>query len=212
MSQLKTQNPKLETASALGVVILGAGASVRMGQPKLLLPWRDTTVIGQILSDWRESGAAQIAIVMRPNDVALATELDRLGLEPANRIENPQPEQGMFSSILCAANWSGWRSEICHWAIVLGDQPHLGTATLRRLLDFYTQNLDKICRPVIGGHTGHPVILPKPAFAELKRTRAETLKDFLKLMVGLCVQLEMANPGVLLDIDTPEDYIRLQSR
>ena len=42
----------------LGVVILGAGASSRMGRPKLLLPWRDTTVIGQIIRQWRELGAA----------------------------------------------------------------------------------------------------------------------------------------------------------
>ena len=40
----------------LGVVILGAGASARMGEPKLLLPWRGTTVIGHLISQWRELG------------------------------------------------------------------------------------------------------------------------------------------------------------
>ena len=93
----------------LGVVILGAGASSRMGRPKLLLPWRDTTVIGAILRQWRELGAAQIAVVHRPDDAALAAELDRLDFPAHDRIENPQPERGMFSSIVCAANWPGWR-------------------------------------------------------------------------------------------------------
>ena len=55
----------VETTAAIGVVILGAGASSRMGRPKLLLPWRDTTVIGAILRQWRELGAAQIAVVLR---------------------------------------------------------------------------------------------------------------------------------------------------
>ncbi len=48
-----------------GVIILGAGASSRMGTPKLLLPWRDTTIIGHLISQWRELGAAQIAVVLR---------------------------------------------------------------------------------------------------------------------------------------------------
>jgi CTP:molybdopterin cytidylyltransferase MocA len=49
-----------------------------MGKPKLLLPWRGTTVIGHLLSQWQELGAAQIAIVLRVNDSTLKAELDRL--------------------------------------------------------------------------------------------------------------------------------------
>src|ERR1019366_10818668 len=109
----------------LAVLLLGAGASSRMGRPKLLLPWRGTTIIGHLLSQWREVGAAQIAVVLRPDDAALMAELDRLNFSKSDRIENPQPERGMFSSIVCAANWQGWQKDISSWAIVLGDQPHL---------------------------------------------------------------------------------------
>ena len=203
-------NPPVQPS--LGVVILGAGASVRMGQPKLLLPWRDTTVIGGILSQWRELGVAQIAVVMRPNDAELTAELDRLDFPAANRSENPQPERGMFSSIVCSANWNGWRTKISSWAIVLGDQPHLRTETLRRLLEFHAQNPGKICQPMSGGRLAHPVILPTSAWKELKTTRADTLKDFLKLVAAPRVQFQVDDPGLLLDMDTPEDYKRLQSR
>ena len=197
---------------SLGVVILGAGASVRMGRPKLLLPWRETTVIGGILSKWRELGAAQIAIVMRPNDEDLAAELGRLNLPAANRIENPQPERGMFSSIVCAANWNGWRNEIASWAIVLGDQPHLQPATLRQLLEFHAQKREGICQPMTGGRTAHPVILPYSTFAGLKTSSSATFKEYLKLAGAPGVQFVVDDPGVLLDMDTPEDYKRLQSR
>jgi molybdenum cofactor cytidylyltransferase len=196
----------------IGIVILGAGASARMGQPKLLLPWRDTTVIGGIVAQWRELGAAQIGIVLRPDDTALAVELDRQNLSPAERIVNPQPERGMFSSIVCAASWSGWRPEISHWAIVLGDQPHLQTEMLRQLLSFAGQNKEAICQPMSGGQLAHPVILPLSAWAKLKMTGATTLKDFLKLTATPRVQLEVNDVGLLLDLDTPEDYKRLQSR
>jgi molybdenum cofactor cytidylyltransferase len=195
---------------SLAVVILGAGASSRMGRPKLLLPWRDTTVIGEILRQWRELGACQIAIVHRPNDETLAAELDRLDFPANDRIENPQPERGMFRSIVCAANWPGWKPEIASWAVALGDQPHLRSETLRQLLVFHSAHAGKICQPEFEGHTRHPVILPRAAFAKLKDSRATTLKDFLKLVPVPRVQCSMADDGLALDMDTPEDYKRLK--
>jgi molybdenum cofactor cytidylyltransferase len=193
-----------------GVIILGAGASSRMGRPKLLLPWQGSTVIGHIISQWRELGAAQVAVVMRGDDSALAAELDRLGFPAKDRITNPQPERGMFSSIVCAANWQGWRSDISRWAIALGDQPHLRMETLRQLMDFSGQNPDSICQPAHGGRIAHPVILPRPVFEALKGTKAATLKDFLKLVPGRSVQHVINDPGLTLDLDTPEDYIESQ--
>ena len=195
----------------LGVVILGAGASARMGRPKLLLPWHGTTVIGQLIAQWQELGVGQIAVVLRANDSALNTELDRLNFSKAGRIENPQPERGMFSSVVCAANWHGWRQEISHWALVLGDQPHLQTETLRQLLEFSAQNPEAICQPAFGGRTGHPVVLPRRVFAGLKNSGAATLKDFLKLAPAPRVQCVTNDPGLTLDLDTPEDYKRLTS-
>jgi molybdenum cofactor cytidylyltransferase len=199
-----------ERRPAFGVIILGAGASSRMGSPKLLLPWRDTTVIGAILRQWRELGARQIAVVHRPNDAALAAELDRLDFPAQSRIENLQPERGMFSSIVCAANWPGWKPEITSWAIVLGDQPHLNSSTLRQLLAFHPMHANAICQPEFDGHTRHPVILPRAAFAELKYTQAATLKEFLKLTPLPRVQCSMTDAGLSLDMDTPEDYKRLK--
>ena len=192
----------------IGVVILGAGASARMGRPKLLLPWGRTSVVGHLFELWLGTGA-QITIVVRPNDGPLAVELDRLQFPADHRIVNAQPERGMFSSIVCAAKWDGWRKEIARWAVVLGDQPHLRPETLWQLLACATQNKEAICQPVSGGCKGHPVILPKRAFEELKDTGAATLKDFLNLTTVPGVQCPMADAGLLLDMDTPEDYKRL---
>jgi CTP:molybdopterin cytidylyltransferase MocA len=200
------------TNPELGVVILGAGASARMGRPKLLLPWNGTTVIGGILTQWRELGAGQIGIVLRPGDAALAAELDRLRFPKQDRIENPQPERGMFSSIVCAAHWNGWQKIINSWAIVLGDQPHLQAETLQTLLKIHAQNREGIGQPMSGGHLAHPVILPRSTFGSLKTSGAATLKDFLKLAAAPRVQIEVDDTGLLLDMDTPEDYKRLQSR
>jgi molybdenum cofactor cytidylyltransferase len=193
----------------LGVVILGAGISARMGKPKLLLPWRGTTVIGHLLSQWQDLHAAQIAIVLRAKDPTLTAELDRLNFPEPDRIENPQPERGMLSSIVCAANWDGWRKDISSWAITLGDQPHLRPATLQQLLEFSSQNQGSICQPAFGGRTGHPVILPRQAFVELKISGVATLKDFLNHTALPLLKCIVADPNLSLDMDTPEDYKRL---
>ena len=208
----------------LGVVILGAGASARMGRPKLLLPWRDTTVIGQIISQWRGLGAAQIAVVGRAGDEKLVGELQRCS-DAAERTEavstfqpfhlsthyisNPQPERGMFSSVVCAAEWRGWKKDISHWAVTLGDQPHLKTETLAALLEFSAQNPGAICQPEFDGRERHPVILPQEIFCALKNSRAESLKDFLQDSGWPRRRCAVDDAGLALDLDTPEDWRRL---
>ena len=200
---------RIHSTPPFGVVILGAGASSRMGRPKLLLPWRNTTVIGQLMRQWRELGACQIAVVQRSDDSALSAELDRLEFPAVDRIENPHPERGMFSSIQCAANWKGWQPGISFWTIVLGDQPHLNLETLQTLLAFQANQPDAICQPVYEGHGSHPVLLPWPAFEALKISQVETLKVFLKQNSCRLVKCPINDPALSLDMDTPEDYIRL---
>jgi molybdenum cofactor cytidylyltransferase len=197
------------TTFATGVIMLGAGASLRMGRPKLLLPWRDTTVIGHLIRQWRELGVAQLAIVLRADDQQLMAELERLGLAQENCIINPEPGRGMFSSIICAASWPGWRRDISCWAIVLGDQPHLQTESLRRLLEYSASHPQAICQPATTMCVGHPVMLPRRAFEELKSTPAATLKEFLNLTVIPRVQCPVNEAGLALDLDTPEDYKQL---
>jgi molybdenum cofactor cytidylyltransferase len=196
----------MKSFPSLGVVILGAGASSRMGRPKLLLPWANSTVVSHIIRLWRELGAGQIAIVHRPNDLLLAAELDRLNVPLSDRIENPHPEQGMFSSILCAAHWNGWKRDITSRVITLGDQPHLRLEMLRTLLTLHYEHPNAVCQPKYDGRERHPVVLPQKIFDGLKTTRAETLKDFLKLIPSPAVQYSVNDASLSLDLDTPEDY------
>src|SRR5512133_2533660 len=189
-----------------GIVLLAAGRSLRMGRPKLLLPWGDTSVLGHFLREWPALGAAQIAVVLASGNTAIESELDRLGFPAGNRIRNQAPERGMFSSVQCAARWDGWASSLSHWAIALGDQPHLRRSTLAALLRFAAEHPDRVCQPARGGHARHPVLLPRTAFAALAETPALTLKEFLRSRdVLLC---ELDDPGLDLDLDHPEDYER----
>lgn len=198
--------PALKSAFSVGVVILAAGRSTRMGRPKLLLPWGRTSVLGHLIAQWTALGAKQIAIVCAPADLALRLELDRLGFPAQHRIINPAPERGMFSSIQSAAQWPGWQANLTHQAIVLGDQPHLEPRTLRKLLKFSAAHPASVCQPARLGHRRHPVLLPRSVFRPLANSTAATLKEFLAARSRRVAFCELDDPGLDLDMDRPEDY------
>jgi len=192
----------------LGVVILAAGASSRMGRPKLLLPWEGATVIGHLLRQWQTLGAAQITVVCDAANAALAAELDRLDFPQGNRVFNPQPNRGMFSSVLCAARWSGWQPGLTHWAITLGDQPQVRLETLEHLIDFAADHPVSVCQPSRHGHGKHPVILRMDAFSRLKDSRVVNLREFLGASERAAARCELDDPGLDIDLDEPADYER----
>src|SRR5262249_5720441 len=136
-----------DTLGPTGVVLLAAGASSRMGRPKLLLPWGKTSILGYLIGQWTALGVRQISVVRAAQDEVISAELDRLGFPARNRISNPDPDRGMFSSIQCAAQWPRWEKGLTHWVIALGDQPHLRIETLRTILDFVAEHSKSICIP-----------------------------------------------------------------
>ncbi len=194
----------LPASFPFAAVILAAGRSRRMGRPKLLLPWRGTSILGHLLGQWQALGAAQVVVVHAARDQPLELELDRLGFAAANRIPNPAPDRGMFSSIQCAGQWPGWLPPLTHWALVLGDQPHLAPRTLRTLLEFSRGHPDAVCQPIHAGRRRHPVVLPKAVFLALAASTAADLREFLRPFPNAAC--EAPDPGLDLDLDTPEDY------
>jgi CTP:molybdopterin cytidylyltransferase MocA len=78
------------------------------------------------------------------------------------------------------------------------------------LLAFHAAHAGAICQPEFGGRARHPVILPRAAFAELKNSGSATLKDFLECAPLPRAQCAVVDGGLSLDMDTPEDYQRLQ--
>jgi molybdenum cofactor cytidylyltransferase len=187
----------------LGAVLLAAGASSRMGKSKPLLRWDDNSVIEHLIRLWKTL-ATQVSVVIFAKDQALATELDRLQI--SDRVLNQNPECGMFSSIQCAAAWRDWRPELTHWAIVLGDQPHLSKATLSAVVQFANENPDNICQASRRGRPRHPVILPRAEFLNLVTFPGATLKDFLSEARDRVKLLELDDAALDFDIDRPEDY------
>ena len=189
-----------------GVVLLAAGASRRMGRPKLLLPWGGTTVLEHLITQWRELGAAQIAVVTPPDHGAMREALEPWLARGIHAVMNPDPDRGMFSSIQCASAWDGWRPELTHWLISLGDQPHLLPLTLRQLVAAGCHDPDRIVQPSRAGRGRHPVWMPRRIFRELSDSSAANLKMFLAGHSEDRRLVAMADTGLDLDMDYPDDY------
>jgi molybdenum cofactor cytidylyltransferase len=190
----------------LGAVILGAGASSRMGRPKLPLPWAGTSIVGHLLALWQSLGAQQIAVVCAPYPHPLHAELDRLAFADSSRIINPAPESGMFSSVQCAARWSEWSPDLSHIAVLLGDQPQIRRETLDALLRHAGDNPHSIGQPAINGRPKHPVIFPTSIFPHLAKIEFTTLRDFLENSGFARSYLETGDESLSTDLDKPSDY------
>ncbi len=192
----------------LGVVILAAGASRRMGRPKLLLPWKNGVVMEHLIGEWRAIGAEQIVAVVSKNLPELDQVLDEMGIGFESRLVNAEPERGMFSSIQLAASWVGWKPELTHIVITLGDQPHVKRDTLEALATFGESHPGSICQPARAGRAKHPVLLSREAFRQIAKHAGPTLAHFLAGRSEERLTLEIDDPGLDFDLDRPEDYER----
>jgi molybdenum cofactor cytidylyltransferase len=194
--------------TVFAVAILAAGRSTRMGSPKLLLAWRNTSVLGHLIETWKGLGASQVIPVCATDAPEVQAELDRLGIAAQARIMNPAPELGMWSSIQCAARWGGWSKDVSHFVLTLGDQPHVKRETLNALLEYAAASPDKICQPLQNGRRRHPVLLPQAIWNDLRSSAVADLKAFLQAHASKLAGFEAKDPGLDLDLDTPEDYKR----
>jgi molybdenum cofactor cytidylyltransferase len=191
----------------IGAAILAAGASTRMGRPKMLLPWGDTSIIGHLVRVWSEL-VPQVTVVVALGDSGIVEELTRAGVPSIHQIINPAPQNEMFSSVQCAAKWPRWQEALTHVAIVLGDQPQISRETLRTMCDFAHEHPGTICQPRFNGRPKHPVFIPRPLLPQIAVSQEPNLREFLNHCSTPKAFLDVDAPSLTIDLDTPEDFIR----
>lgn len=177
-----------------------------MGQPKMLLPWGDVSILGHLIQTWVQVLSQQTVVVCAASDETIRAELERLHFPVKNCVLNLEPELGMFSSVQCAARWDGWHAGLTHVGVSLGDQPQVQLETLQALVDFARRNLEKICQPSRSGKPKHPVVFPKAEFERLAGVKTNTMKEFLEENSDRVALVELDDEGLDFDLDLPEDY------
>ena len=183
----------------ISAVILAAGKSVRMGEPKMLLPWGNTTVLGKVIETLQSAGVEDITLVTN-STIALQITNYRL---PITLNDNGE----MLESIqlgLQAQKPSAEATLIC-----LGDQPQVEERSVRNVCDAFREKKTSIVVPSYQMRRGHPWLIARELWDEVLRMRApESMRDFLNAHNKEIFYVECDSPKILQDLDTPADYLK----
>lgn len=192
-------------------VIPAAGRSQRMGKPKLLLPWADSTVIEHLLAAWRASAVDRVVVVVHPDDAQLAEISRRCG---ATVVQPQTPPAEMKQSVqiaLAHIDAESHPSQTDAWLLAPADMPTLARSTIDRLVEAYRAEPPAIWAPVADERRGHPVLFPWSLAAEVARLGAdEGVNVLLARHPVHTIRAEAAS--ILEDLDTPEQYEQLRRR
>jgi molybdenum cofactor cytidylyltransferase len=186
-------------------IVLAAGASTRMGRPKALLQAGGRTFIRRILHVMQEAGVTDAVVVVRPTHDEVIAEVAASGFGRA--VVNPRAEDGQLSSLIAgldAIDEPGVDAAL----VTLVDVPLVAASAIRLLLARTAISTAPILRAVHHGAHGHPVVFKREIFAALRAADpAEGAKAIVR--AASVEDVETGDPGVLEDVDTPEDYARL---
>jgi len=185
--------------TAVAALLLAAGKSSRMGRCKPLLPLGDVTVIDRCLKTLHQGGVSDIAVVVSINGEAVARAAREHGVQI---VVNPDESGDMASSI--RAGRDSTVPETSGIIVALCDYPLVLPGTVTALIDQHAKHPDSIITPTCQGRRGHPLLLPRSILAEL--TEGKTLRDLLKKDATRIREVPLDDTGVLIDMDTPDDY------
>jgi molybdenum cofactor cytidylyltransferase len=180
-------------------LVLGAGGSTRLGQPKQLLPYRDGTLLGHVLEVARSAGFDQIITALGGAADEVSANVDLTGTEV---VVNRAYGSGCSSSIAAALGALDPRCEVL--VLMLGDQPAVSSATVAALRGGRGDAPLAVCRYEDG--RGHPIAFARSVFEELANLHGDKgVWRLLDRRSSDVIEVEIEGP-VPRDVDTPEDY------
>jgi molybdenum cofactor cytidylyltransferase len=190
----------------IGAVVLAAGTSSRMGEPKQLLCLGGRTVLGQTLENVRGASVAQIVLVLGFAADVIARQPE---VEGVTLVINGQFSEGMGSSLRTGI--AALNPGIDAALVVLADQPFVRPATLNQLIGGYIESKAQIAIPTYRGFRGNPVLLDRSVFAEVMAITGDIgCRAIFGSHTDGIVKVPVDDVGVLLDIDSKSDFERLQ--
>jgi len=188
-----------------GLIVAG-GYSSRMGTFKPLLPLGNKTVLEMAVNSLRQGGIHDIRVVVGYKSGSLLPLLKDMSV---TIIKNEDYAQGMFSSIVTGL--AGLANACEAFFLLPGDIPLIRPHSIRSLLHVYRKTKAPVIYPVYKGVRGHPPLIAAECFSPIIEGRGEGgLREILYGFENRCIEVDLPNQGVLVDIDTPEDYQRLQ--
>jgi molybdenum cofactor cytidylyltransferase len=144
-------------------LVLAAGASTRLGQPKQLLPFGKTTLLGKVLDEARASAALdEVIVVLGGAADEIRAQVDLSG---ATVVENGEFTTGCSSSYRTGLGVVDARAEAV--AILLGDQPGVDRTVIDTVVEEWRRTRDRILLAAYRTREGHPLLFARTLFDQL---------------------------------------------
>ncbi len=183
-------------------ILLAAGSSRRMGTQKLLLPFRHSTLIESAARNILRSRVEHTMVVLGRDSEKVRQALSHL---PVDFVYNEHHESGMFSSVIAGLRHIAKNADPL--LFFLGDQPEIPPRVINRLLESYEKEGAGIVIPVQRQRRGHPLLVNRTISRHIPGLDPQQgLRSLLPLFQDQILEVEVDAPGILMDIDTPEEY------
>ncbi|MDA4124488.1 MAG: nucleotidyltransferase family protein [Thaumarchaeota archaeon] len=192
----------------ISAVVLGAGSSTRFGEPKQLLKVGSETMLETIVRRFLESRVDEVVLVLgfRADEILKDSKFGR-----ARIVLNPAYEQGLGSSLRVGIDVVDPRASAA--VVALGDQPLVSVTTIDSMLQRYSETRGLIVAPYFQRRRGNPVLFDRRLFPELRRIGGDSgAKGLIERMQKEVVKVQVDDIGVVADVDTKEDLLRLRDR
>lgn len=184
-------------------IILAAGKSLRMGKPKMLLPYRGKTIVETTINNILSSKVKGAIVVLGSGSDEILKVTGRL---PVINCYNKDFEEGMLSSVQC-----GFRTLPVDFGAVIvlpGDQPEIGSDIINTLVDAYLNSDKELIVPVCNSKRGHPLLIGSRYRSSVENLdQEEGLRALLKKFPEDVLEVNTDSPEILKDIDTFEEYM-----
>jgi molybdenum cofactor cytidylyltransferase len=187
----------------ISAIILAAGQSRRMGQPKMLLPWGKSTVIEQVITVFLGAGIEDVLVVTGGMRELVETVIEPY---PVQKVYNSKYEAGeMLSSLQLGLR--ALPNRVQATLIGLGDQPQVQERTVRLVCEAYQKNQSRVVVPSFQMRRGHPWLVARSLWHEiLVLNSPDSPRDFLNRHAADIDYVEVETSSIITDLDTPEDY------
>jgi molybdenum cofactor cytidylyltransferase len=183
-----------------------------MGSPKAILAAPDgRPFVASLVRAFAAAEIRDIVVVTGRDHDRVVDALDRDAPPIQPRIvRNPDPSRGQLSSLLVGMETA--IDEATEGLLVtLVDVPMVAPGTIRRVVEAWRRTRAPIVRPAIGDRHGHPVIFDCALFDELRRAPLDRgAKVVVRAHAAAILDVPVDDEGSVTDVDTPEDYARLQ--
>ena len=192
-------------------IVLAAGMSSRMGRAKAMLPTASgETFVRRMAATLLAGGADDVVVVVRPE---LADDVSRaLGPVEARIVPNDHADEGQLSSVITALDLVD-RPGVVAALITPVDFPALQADTVAAVIAAYRNTGAPLVRPAQGSRHGHPVLIDRALFGELRRCDpAQGMRAVVHHHRDRAVNVEVDDDGAFVDVDTPEQYRAVTGR